>query len=67
MYRIELKKYTCILACKYFQIATNKFKIFVAWQNENKVAVYSKQYTEIQTPNIHNVPWRSLFQKKFSE
>lgn len=56
MYRIELKKYPCILACKYFQIATNKFKIFVARQNENKVAVYSKQYTEIQIPNIHNVP-----------
>ena len=51
MYKIELKRYTRTLVRKYFQVASNKFKIFVAWQNENKMAVYSKQQSIHWNPN----------------
>lgn len=55
MYKIKSKSHTHTLAQKYFQAANNKFKIFVAWQNEKKMAVYFKsnnEYNEMQIPNI---------------
>lgn len=46
VYKIELKSHSHTLVHEYFQVA-NTFKTIVAWQNEKKMAIYSKQ------PPIH--------------
>lgn len=43
MDKTEPKSHIHTLVHKYFQVASNKFEIFVDWQNEKKMAVYSKQ------------------------
>lgn len=43
MYKMELKGHIHTLVHKYFQVANNKLKITVAWQNEKKMAIYPKQ------------------------